>query len=63
MKRSFRYVLYMLIGVILYQLIESGNTNFTREELRDSLAILIIGIFALLLVVRVIKNRSGENDQ
>ncbi len=63
MKRSFRYVLYMLIGVLLYQLIESGNTSFSREQLRDGLAIAIIGIFALLLVVRVIKNRSGENDQ
>lgn len=63
MKRSFRYVIYMLIGVLLYQLIESGNTSFTREELRDGLAIAIIGIFALLLVIRVIKNRSGENDQ
>ncbi|MDW3197427.1 MAG: hypothetical protein R8G66_33930 [Cytophagales bacterium] len=63
MKKSFRYVLYILIGVLLYQLIESGNTSFTREELRDGLAIAIIGIFALLLVVRVMKNRTGKNDQ
>lgn len=62
MKRSFRYVIYMVIGVLIYQLIESGNTSFTREELRDSLAIAIIGIFALLLIIRVIKNRTGEND-
>ncbi len=63
MKKSIRYVIYLLIGVLLYQLIESGNTSFTREQLRDGLALAIIGIFALLLIVRVFKNRGDKNDQ
>lgn len=63
LKKYIRYVLYMVLGMLLYQAIESGHTSFTREELRNGLAIAILVIFALLLIIRVIKQRHNkEND-
>lgn len=57
MKKYIRYAIYMLIGVLLYEAIESGHTSFSKEQLRNGLAIAIIVIFILLLVVRLIKER------
>lgn len=61
MRSPYRYVLYFLIGFLIYQVIDSGETTVTHQDARDTLIIALIAVFVLLLVVRVIKRRYDKD--
>jgi len=58
-----RFIMYLLIGVIIYQVIDSGETTVTHGEVKNTLIISILVVFALLLVVRSIKKRYEDRDE
>ena len=62
MRKSFRYVIYMVIGFIMYQMIDSDQTSFTHEEVRRTLIISIVVIFILLVIIRIIKQRYDGGE-
>ena len=62
MKKPFRYFLYIMIGFLIYQVINTGETGFTHKEVKNTLVICLIVVFVLLLIVRVIKNRYEDRD-
>lgn len=63
MRKSFRYVLYLMVGFLIYQVIDSGETDFTHEEVKNTLLIVMVVVFVLLLIVRVIKQRYDNNGE
>ncbi|MEO9872640.1 hypothetical protein [Ekhidna sp.] len=63
MKKSFRYVLYLMIGFLIYQIIDSGETGFSHSEVKNTLIIGMVIVFVLLLIVRVIKQRYDNGDE
>ena len=56
MRKPVRFVLYIMIGFIMYQIIDSGETTVTHGEVKNVLIIAILVVFALLMIVRVIKS-------
>ncbi len=60
MKRPVRYALYFMIGFLIYQIIDSGETSFTHQDARDWLIGAIVVIFVLLVIVRLIKQRYDK---
>lgn len=60
MKRPVRFAIYFTIGFLMYQVIDSGETNVTHQDARNWLLGAIIVVFALLLIVRVIKQRYDK---
>ncbi len=62
MRKSSRYVLYLVLGFIIYQIIDSGATSITHQDARNTLIIAIVVVFIPLLVVRVIKNRYKDGE-
>ncbi len=60
MKRPYRYVIYLVIGFLIYQIIDSGETSVTYDDARTALIIGLIVVFILLLIVRVIKKRYED---
>ena len=63
MKKSSRYVLYLVLGFIIYQVIDSGETSLTHKDARNTLIIAIVVVFILLLIVRAIKSRYDNEDK
>jgi len=65
MRKSFRYVLYIMVGFLIYQVIDSGEAGFTHTEVKNTLIIAMVVVFILLLIVRVIKQRydDGNSDE
>ena len=57
MKTPLRYLVYLIIGWAIFELIESGAVPFSYKEARSTLIIAILVVFILLLIVRVIKQR------
>jgi phosphate starvation-inducible membrane PsiE len=57
MKSPFRFIIYLVLGMVIYLIIDSDGTSFSHEDARKTLILAIVGVFALLLVVTVIKNR------
>jgi len=51
-----------MIGFIMYQIIDSGETTVTHGEVKNVLIISILVVFALLMIVRVIKQRHEDNE-
>ncbi|WP_370089104.1 hypothetical protein [Ekhidna sp.] len=62
MRKPFRYVLYMMVGFLIYQIIDSGETGFSHTEVKNTLIIVMVAVFVLLLIVRVIKQRYDDRD-
>ncbi|MEM9341302.1 MAG: hypothetical protein AAGA66_21410 [Bacteroidota bacterium] len=60
MRKSYRYVIYFLVGLLIYQVIESGKTGLTYEGTRTTLIVGIIVVFILLVIVRMIKQRYED---
>ena len=60
MRKPFRFVLYIMIGFIIYQVIDSGETGVTHGEAKNVLIIGIIVVFVLLVIVRGIKQRYDD---
>ena len=56
-KSPFRFIIYLGVGLLLYYLINSGQTSFSHQDARNYLAIGIIAVFVLLLIVQFIKRR------
>ncbi|WP_425390209.1 hypothetical protein [Ekhidna sp.] len=63
MRKSFRYVLYIMVGFLIYQVIDSGESGFTHQEVKNTLVIAMITVFVLLLIVRVIKSRYDDRGK
>lgn len=63
MKKSSRYVLYLVLGFIIYQIIDSGETGVTHQEVRNVLIIAVVVVFVLLMIVRVIKSRYDNDEE
>ena len=63
MKKSSRYVLYLVLGFIIYQVIDSGETSLTHQDARKTLIIAMVVVFILLLIVRAIKSRYDNEDK
>ena len=63
MKKSSRYVLYLVLGFILYQIIDSGETTVTHEDARTTLIIAVVVVFILLMIVRLIKSRYDNDEE
>lgn len=63
MRKPFRYLLYIVLGFIIYQIIDSGEAGFTHKEVKNTLVIAMIAVFVLLLIVRVIKSRYDDRDE
>ncbi|MEQ8546788.1 MAG: hypothetical protein RIC03_02705 [Cyclobacteriaceae bacterium] len=61
MRKPIRYLLYFIIGIaIFYSLKQEGNEE-TITTIHEYAPAIIIGVFALLLVVRsVIEKKSRE---
>ena len=62
MRRPVRFVIYIMIGFIIYQIIDSGETSITHDDAKNTLMIGIIVVFILLLIVRAIKQRYEDKD-
>ncbi|WP_420577133.1 hypothetical protein [Ekhidna sp.] len=62
MRKSFRYVLYLMVGFLIYQVIDSGETSLSHTEVKNTLIIAMIVVFVLLLIVRVIKQRYDDRS-
>ncbi len=60
MKKPFRYALYVLIGFIIYQVIDSGETSLTHDDAKKTLIIGMAVVFVLLLIVRTMKKRYDD---
>jgi hypothetical protein len=52
-----------MVGFLIYQVIDSGETGFTHDEVKKTLIIAMIAVFVLLLIVRVIKQRYDNNGE
>lgn len=63
MRKSFRYVLYVVVGFMIYQIIDSGETTYTHSEVKNTLIIAMIVVFVLLIVVRIAKQRYEDDDK
>ncbi|WP_436515070.1 hypothetical protein [Ekhidna sp. To15] len=63
MRKSSRYVLYLVLGFIIYQIIDSGETGLTHQDARNVLIVAIVVVFILLLVIRMIKNRYDNGEE
>lgn len=61
MKKPFRYALYVLLGFIIYQIADSGETALTHEDAKKTLIVGMAVVFVLLLIVRVMKKRYDNN--
>ena len=62
MRKPIRFVLYIVLGFIIYQIIDEGETSVTHDEVKNGLLISIVVVFALLLVVRGIKQRYEDKE-
>jgi hypothetical protein len=62
MKKPFRYGLYFLIGFLIYQVINSGETSLTHEDAKKTLIIGMAVVFVLLLIVRMMKKRYDDKN-
>ena len=62
MRKPIRFVLYIVLGFVIYQIIDEGGTSVTHDEVKNGLLISIVVVFALLLVVRVIKQRYEDKE-
>lgn len=60
MRRPVRYAMYFIIGFLIYQVIDSGDTSVTHQDARNWLIGAIVVVFALMLIVRVIKQRYDK---
>ena len=56
-------MIYLMIGFLIYQVIESGETSFTHSEVKHTLIIGIVVVFVLLVIVRGIKQRYDDSDK
>ena len=63
MRRSFRFVLYIMIGFLIYEVIQSGDAGVTHSQVKNTLLIAMIVVFVLLLIVRVIKQRYDDGSE
>ncbi|MEM7299437.1 MAG: hypothetical protein AAF391_14360 [Bacteroidota bacterium] len=63
MRRPFRYVIYIMIGFLIYQIIDSGQTSFTHDEVKKTLIFGLIAVFILLVIVRIIKQRYEDREK
>lgn len=57
MKKPFRYMIYLVVGFLIFQIIDSGETSVSHQDARNWLIGGIVVIFILLIVVRIIKQR------
>ncbi len=62
MRKPFRYVIYLVIGFVIYQMIDSGQAGFTHQEVRNTLIITLVVVFILLVMVRIIKQRYDDKE-
>ena len=62
MRRSIRFVLYLMVGFIIYQIIDSGESPYTHDEVKNVLIIAIVVVFVLLVIVRAIKQRYDDRE-
>ncbi|MEP1094075.1 MAG: hypothetical protein ABJG78_03145 [Cyclobacteriaceae bacterium] len=60
MRKPVRYAMYFIIGFLIYQIIDSGETTFTHQDARNWLIGSVVIVFGLLLIVRVIKQRYDK---
>ncbi|MEP5610883.1 MAG: hypothetical protein ABJP45_01475 [Cyclobacteriaceae bacterium] len=60
MRKPVRYAMYFIIGFLIYQIIDSGETTVTHQDARNWLIGAIVLVFGLLLIVRVIKQRYDK---
>lgn len=63
MRRSFRFTLYIIIGFLIYQVIDSGESTFTHGEVKNTLLIAMVVVFVLLIIVRVMKQKYEDKDE
>lgn len=63
MRKSSRYLLYLVLGFIIYQIIDSGETGLTHEDVRNVLIVAIVLVFILLIIIRMIKNRHENGEE
>ena len=62
MRRSFRFVIYIMIGFLIYQIIQSGESGITYDQVKKTLLIAMVIVFVLLIIVRSIKQRYDDGD-
>ena len=62
MKKPHRYILYFLIGFVIYFIIGADDNPALMDEIHRIAPALIIGIVVLLFVVRYIINKQKGND-
>lgn len=63
MKKPIRYGLYVLIGFLIYQVIDSGETSLTHEDAKKTLIVAMAVVFVLLLIIRTMKNRYDKGGK
>lgn len=63
MRRSFRFTLYIIIGFLIYQVIDSGESTFTHGEVKNTLLIAMVVVFVLLIIVRIMKQKYEDKDE
>lgn len=62
MKKPIRYGLYVVIGLIIYQVVDSGETSLTHEDAKKALIVGMAVVFVLLLIIRVMKKRYDDGS-
>jgi len=51
-----------MIGFLIYQIIQSGESGITHDQVKKTLLIAMVIVFVLLIIVRSIKQRYDDRD-
>ena len=62
MKKPYRYILYVLIGMAIYFVIGADKNPEALNELHRLAPALIIGIVILLVITRYMINKQKRDD-
>lgn len=62
MKKSLKYVLYILVGMAIYQLSGAKEQPEILDEFHSYAPLIILSIFGLLMVMKYVKSKKEKND-
>ncbi|REE05940.1 hypothetical protein [Marinoscillum furvescens] len=62
MKKEHRYILYLLLGVVLYYVIGADTDPAALDKFHDHAPIVIALVVVLLFVVRFLRQRQDKNN-
>ncbi len=64
MSKPIRYIIYFLIGLSLYFILEKKDGGESLEAIHQQAPMIILGLIAVMVVLRVIVERKRKkNDE